>query len=304
MPTTSYDITPAGPEEWSSAFQLALRHVPDDDRFTRVANALALLSAGEIDPAGIFVARTSSGLAGVQVCILLRGSSGLLWLPQVDPAFSQDGLADRLVQAALHWLKQRGAKLAQALLHPSDLPDASALLRCGFSHVTDLQYLSHDLTSLPLAPTVHGLRLEPYSAATETAFHQTLLRTYDGTLDCPELNGVRTIDEIIDGHRAQGIWRAESWWLASLGDAPAGVVLVTELPDGDGWDLSYVGIMPAFRRQGLGRALAIHAMRAVHGWGATQLMLAVDQRNVPAETLYKSLGFCTTGCRSVLLQIF
>jgi GNAT superfamily N-acetyltransferase len=298
------DIGPAQPDEWPAAFNLALQYVPDDERPTRVANALTLLHAGEIDPAGIFVARTADGLVGVQVCIPLRGSSGLFWLPQVDPAWRNQPISDRLVQAAIPWVRQRGAKLAQALLHPSDLPHAGALTRGGFRHITDLQYLSHDLQDLPSVLAVDGLQFESFSAAIEPVFQQTLLRTYDNTLDCPELNGVRSIEEILDGHRAQGIWHPQAWWLAKVGETPAGVVMLTELPDGDGWDLSYVGLAPEFRRRGLGKALAVHAVAAAAQWHAAQLMLAVDQRNAPAQRLYESLGFQATGCRSVLLQVF
>src|SRR5262245_32289626 len=116
-----FEIGVARPEEWSAAFELALQRVPADERPTRVANALTLLAAGEIDPAGIFVARSPRGLAGVQIAIMLRGASGLFWLPQVDRQFSAGALAPRLVGAALDWLRGLGAKLAQALIHPSEL---------------------------------------------------------------------------------------------------------------------------------------------------------------------------------------
>lgn len=300
----SIDISAARPDEWQAAFTLALRHVPDDERPMRVANALMLLGAGEIDPAGIFTARTPDGLAGVEVCIPLRGSSGLFWLPQMDPHWSDEGLQDRLVETALNWVRQRGAKLAQALLHPSDLSHAGALTRCGFRHITDLQYMSHDLTALPPAPSVTGLALDSFSADIEATFGQTLLRTYDGTLDCPELNGVRDIEDILDGHRAQGIWHPNAWWLASIAGKPAGVAMLTELPDGDGWDLSYVGVTPEFRRHGLGRALAVQALHAAKSWGARQLMLAVDERNEPARRLYEHLAFRKSGRRVVLIRVF
>ncbi len=299
-----FEIAAARPNEWPAAFALALQQVPDDERSTRVANALTLLGGGEIDPAGIFVARTSHGLAGVQVCIPLRGSSGLFWLPQVEPSWRDADLADQLVRAALTWLRARGAKLAQALVHPAELAHTVALTRCGFQHITGLQYLRHDLNLIPSAPPSPDFRLQHCSADNERAFQHTLLRTYEGTLDCPELNGVRTIEEIIDGHRAQGIWRPETWWLASVDGAPAGVVMLTELADGDGWDLSYVGVVPEFRGRGLGQSLALHAMAAAKNRNALQLLVAVDQRNTPARHLYESLGFEPTECRQVFLMVF
>lgn len=300
----SIEISVARSDEWPAAFDLALQQVPDAERPTRVANALALLGAGEIDPAGIIVARTPHGLAGVQVCVPLRGSSGVFWLPQVKSPWRDRDLAQRLVQAALTWLRGRGAKLAQALVHPNDLTQTEALTHCGFQHVTRLQYLRHDLIDIPAAPTPAELRFRAFAPDIEPVFQLTLLRTYEQTLDCPELNGIRTIEEVMDGHRAQGIWRPDTWWLASLASEPAGIVLLTQLADVDGYDLSYVGVLPEYRRHGLGKALALHAMHAASDRDTLQLLLAVDQRNHPARRLYQSLGFEPTECREVLLLVF
>lgn len=300
----SYDIAVARPDEQSAALTLALQHVPDDERPTRVANALSLLAAREIDPAGIFVARTEAGLAGVQVCIPLRGASGLFWLPQVDPACADHDLANRLVQAALTWLRQGGAKLGQALLAPSDLPLAKPLTDCGFQHITQLDYLQHDLKAVPSASHSSAMHMEPYAPANAADFAATLARSYEGTLDCPELNGVRTMEEVLDGHRAQGIWHPETWWLVRVQDVPAGVVLLAELPERDAWDLSYLGVVPEFRQRGLGRKMIERSLRAVAEAHGVKMHVAVDRRNHPARRLYEKLGFQATGAREVFLHLF
>jgi len=300
----SIEIGVARPEEWPAAFELALQHVSKVDRPMRVSNASMLLDAGELDPAGIFVARAPDRLAGVQVCVPLRGSSGIFWLPQVAAAWRRTNLAERLVQAAANWLRGRGAKLAQALVQAADLPQAAPLKCCGFRHVTGLQYLRHDLSDLPAVPGPPELHYRPYAPDIEQTFQQTMLRTYEQTLDCPELNGIRTIEEIMDGHRAQGIWRPENWWLASLAGAPAGIVLLTQLGDVDGYDLSYVGVVPEYRRRGLGSAMALRAMQVAKDHDSLQLLLAVDQRNRPARRLYQALGFDPTESREVLLLIY
>jgi ribosomal protein S18 acetylase RimI-like enzyme len=122
-------------------------------------------------------------------------------------------------------------------------------------------------------------------------------------MDCPELNGLRTIEESVEGHRGQGKWRPETWRLAWLDEQPAGVVFMTELEDGVGWDVSYVGVTPEFRRRGVGRALALHALHTARAVGAPQLLLAVDRRNAPALRLYEGLGFQPTEHREVFLHL-
>ncbi|MCI0740263.1 MAG: hypothetical protein L0Y72_14545, partial [Gemmataceae bacterium] len=200
MPNQAIVIDTACPEELRYAFQLAFQHLSKEPRAERVANALALTAAGEINPDGVLVARDDKGLAGIQVAVPLAGANGLLWPPQTrepNPA-----LADRLVQAALEWLRQRGVKVAQALLTAEEAPLAGPLGRAGFKYIGALQYMVHYLIQVN-EPTAK-LRLQSYAAADRRLFEDILEQTYEGTLDCPELNGVRTIAEILTGHQAQG----------------------------------------------------------------------------------------------------
>ena len=88
------------------------------------------------------------------------------------------------------------------------------LVRAGFRHVTDLYYLRRELAELPPIPVVAGLRIDAYSEANAALFETTLLRSYHGSQDCPELDGLRSGAEIMEGHRAQGTWRPQTWWLA------------------------------------------------------------------------------------------
>jgi GNAT superfamily N-acetyltransferase len=294
-------ITNARPEEWPAAFDLALAHLGEDIRPARVANALALVAGGALSPQGIFVARQAGRLRGVQVCVPLPGASGLFWLPKTVPP--DVPLEERLVAHALSWLKARGAKLAQAILSPLDSAAAASLLRSGFRAVTRLTYFEHALEAL--APALSSsLNYVTYSAATRDLFHATLLRSYVGTLDCPELNGVRTIDEIIAGHQGQGNHRPELWWMALEGDRPVAVTLVAEVPDLGAWDLSYLGVVPEARRRGIARQCTAHVLRAARAERAPKLVLAVDDRNEPAVQLYRRLGFVSLDVREVYLQIF
>jgi ribosomal protein S18 acetylase RimI-like enzyme len=294
-------ITTAAPAEWSAAFELALEHLPGDVRSVRVLNALALVASGDIDPAGIFVARHTAGLCGVAVCVLLRGASGLFWLPKTVPA--DPALEDQLVDRALDWLRRRGAKLAQAFFGPLDRPYACALLRRGFEQVTRLNYMEHLLQDLP-SSSAPDIRYLTYSEKNQDLFHATLLNTYEATLDCPELNGVRTIEEIIAGHQGQGNHHPDRWWLALANGRAVGVAMTTVVPDLEAWDLSYLGVVPEARRRGVGRALTGHVLEAAQQARAPKLILAVDERNLPAAQLYGQLGFTSIDFREVYLHIF
>ena len=203
------------------------------------------------------------------------------------------------------WLHERGAKLGQCLLTPDELPLAAPLLRNGFAHVTALWYMQHDLAAAPGSPPRTRLRYLPYSQLADPGpFHQTLLRTYQGTQDCPEITGVRTIEEIIVGHRAQGKHDPGRWLLALAAGRPVGVLLLCEMPEWAAWDVAYVGVVPEARGRGHGRELMHRAVAEARGDGVARLTLSVDVRNRRAWRLYRALGFEAHDRREVFLAIW
>lgn len=281
----------ARPDELAEAFGLVFLHVPAKERRGRIDHALALVRRGELDASGVFVVRAAAGVSAAMICLLVAGASGLLWPPQVRAGETESAaLQDLLLRTGVDWLRSRGAKLVQSLLAADETALAEPLLRGGFRHITGLWYMRH-----PLRADVAGQRpdllLRDFTQVDSASFQATLLRTYDDTLDCPEVNGVRQIDEILDGHRSQGQHDPHLWWLAFEGEAPVGVLLLAPVPDNASIDLSYLGIVPEARGRGIGRELTAQAIRRARVAGAVQLTLAVDIRNRPAWNLYRSLCF-------------
>jgi ribosomal protein S18 acetylase RimI-like enzyme len=296
-------IEPARANERVDAFCLALQHLPPPEQVARVGKALELVRSGEVDPAGILVARSGGRVVGSLVCTTTPGAGSLIWPPQVAGGTSAaESIEDQLMQAAVSWLRGRGARLAQAMLAPSEIHLGDSLERNGLVHVTTLCYLRRSLDQLP--PAADGrLRYDAYPAVPRI-FEQTLLATYQDTQDCPELAGARTIEEILAGHQAQGGHDPELWWLARSGEQAVGVLLLTPMPEWDSWDVAYVGVVPGFRRQGLGRQLLAQAMDRTWCSGCRLLTLSVDRRNRPARQLYDRLGFEMFDEREVFLAIW
>jgi ribosomal protein S18 acetylase RimI-like enzyme len=295
----------ARPEELAAAFQLIFQHVAPAEQPGRVANALRLIRQGEFDPAAVWVVRRRRQLIGAVVCLPAAGASALIWPPQVRGGNPGPPIEDLLLQSATTWVRNSGAKLGQTLLAPDEAHLAASLERNGFRHVTRLWYLRHGLRLEPQWFALpKNLHFEDYQRCAHEVFHQTLLTTYEESQDCPEVNGVRELPEILEGHRAQGNYNPRRWWLVREGDQPVGVLLLAEVPDWQGWDLSYLGVVPQARGRGIGRALARHALRQAHAAGAGQLSLAVDSRNQLAWKLYRGLNFEPFDHREVYLAIW
>ena len=79
------------------------------------------------------------------------------------------------------------------------------------------------------------------------------------------------------------------------GATPAGLLIARRASDEA--ELLTLGVVPACRRAGLGRALLTRAVAELRACGARQLFLEVDEGNVPALALYGSLGAEPVGRR-------
>jgi ribosomal protein S18 acetylase RimI-like enzyme len=296
---------PARPDEMPDAFRLLFHGLPAAERDERVAHALSLVHQGVLDPAGVLVERGPSGVLGVLVCQPIAGAGALIWPPQSVADSHRTEREDRLVQRATRWLRERGTKVAQALLPPDEAAQAAPLERNDFWHVTHLWYLRRELGPLAALPDASSaLHFHPFDTCEPGLFGQTLLRTYEGTLDCPEVNGTRTIDEVITGHQAQGRFDPGRWWLVLRADKQVGVMLLSELPESGDWEVAYMGLVPEARRQGLGRQLLLKALHAARAAGVRNVTLSVDGRNHPAWQLYVGTGFEPFDRREVYLAVW
>jgi ribosomal protein S18 acetylase RimI-like enzyme len=175
----------------------------------------------------------------------------------------------------------------------------------GFTHITSLWYLRHHLhfDAAFLLPE-ESLTFRAYPTVAAEVFQETLGRTYEGTLDCPEVNGVRTLDEVLVGHRAAPLHDPSRWWLALDGKTPVGVVLATASAETHGWDLAYVGVVPEARGRGVGRDLVRKVLLEARATDAECVTLSVDTRNRPAWKLYLALGFEPDDQREVYLAVW
>src|SRR5262245_18413584 len=95
-------IEPARPDERPDAFRLAVSHLSKADQETRVNLALEMIQKGELDPAGLCVAREDA-LQGALRCQAMLGVAGLIWPPRLVDA-GRRILEDLLLQLACGWL--------------------------------------------------------------------------------------------------------------------------------------------------------------------------------------------------------
>ena len=299
------------PESLPEALAVLYRRVPGDLRDQLVASAMREAEAGRVDLSGLWAGRRRGRITGVLLTQTLAGRAAAVWAPEVEPIWGRGALAAGLIRAALRDMGDRGVAVAQALVD-RDAPRVAALdlARGGLARTTVLTYMQRSTASAPRprsgrsAAPPPPLEWRPFSASSECEFRRVLDLTYHGSLDMPELEGVRSLDDVMASHQAAGRFEPERWRLGTVPGEPdaAAVVLLSEVIDRNAWEVAYLGLTPAARGRGLGRAVLAHALELARP-AATRLELAVDDRNRPARRLYDAAGFTPFDRRAVHLAV-
>lgn len=239
------------------------------------------------------------------------GRTGMLFLsePRVERRF---GTADEqsaeltaslaAANAALPTTSRKPVRICQALIEPEHTWADRACRDAGMTWVGRLSFLrkpfnvernAESPTAWPAGVTVERVR-DPQDFGANgsgAALERALEGSYEDTLDCPELCGLRSTRDVIASHMATGSFDPNRWWLLRVNGAPEGCCLLNHCPATFSIELVYLGISPRARGMGLGTRLLAHALSRVNAANVREITCAVDTRNEPALKLYHAQGF-------------
>ena len=314
-------IVPAAAWERDLALRLVLRRFPEAECRQQIEMLLAGEAAGAPAWEGLLAAYRGERQVGAVFSQIQPGKTAAVWSPQLvadEPADT----AGQLLDAVTRRLAERNVRVAQALLATDAQPEAETLRKGGFQHPADLLYLVCQAKDFPddgksetasapesqspqISQLCSELRAEPYCEAAHARFARVVEATYAGTLDCPSLNGVRDVEDVLTGYRATGVFDPSRWLLIRWQPAgeDVGCLILTDHPAHDTWELIYMGVLPQWRGHGWGIDIARWAQRLCRRAGRQRLVLAVDAANAPALRMYAAAGFQAWDRRSVFLKI-
>jgi GNAT superfamily N-acetyltransferase len=242
------------------------------------------------------------------------GSVAWLWPPRLV-ADEPESTAHALLERLLADLESLSASMAQVVLplapeqntpelQASMLRDTTRLQSVGFEHCANLDFLICFESHFPNQKPATAMDFLPWSRELDARLRSVIERSYQGTLDCPTLNGRSDLDEVIREYRATGVFDPARWLLVRHSDEDVGCLLLTHHPETAQWELMYMGLVPTARGHGRGWQMVRHAQWLAHEAGIARMVLAVDRANAPAQAMYASAGFTAWASRSVWLKFF
>lgn len=300
-----YDFRPAHPDETQPALRIILGHNGQLADNNEVLSFLRLTVKRHIDLGQLWLATDQSQqIITAALPIVSPGRTVQLMLPTAAPATAgQPQALDKLIQRLCCHYRNQGIILAQGLVDPDNKRLIECLSCCSFSKVAELIYLRHSSPQTyqryQLPP---GLQAIHYSPQNHNLFAATVLASYENTLDCPAMDGIRPIDDVLAGHKAVGPFDPQLWTLLMDGQQAVGVALISRLYDGNAGELVYIGLPAPARGRGLGHVLLQYALGQLARAGMKQMLLAVDSINTPALRLYEHHQFDTFGQKLVLMR--
>ncbi len=265
----------------------------------------------------------------LQACMPVVGAGRTLMVFVSGPARARvasdaEQTADRAaaIDSAVRLSRQRhgqGISLVQALAEPGETWASEAFRKAGLRQIAELLYLSRPrrqgeqeavmsdsgAVSAPGGsawPPGMRVRWVRPDGADEGNLERALELSYEGTLDCPELAGLRSLPDIVASHRAVGEFDHRLWWLVEHEGGPEGCVLLNRCEQQHCVELVYIGLSPAIRGLGLGGGLLRSAI-AASAHLERELRCAVDARNEPARRMYARHGFREVGERHAFVAL-
>ena len=194
--------------------------------------------------------------------------------------------------------RRRDIVLLQALVDPADRQQANVLAGAGYSKLATLLYCRRMVhVAPPPGISVRDLEFITYAEGGDSLFLPAVAATYEGSLDCPGLAGLRAIEDVVTGHRATGEYDPNLWYAAKSDGETLGVLLLSPVAGRSCFEVVYMGVVPEHRGCGVGSALLAHACRVCEEKGIDELILAVDRENTPARAVYDHWAFATIAQR-------
>jgi len=295
-------VASVSPLRFREALVLFFRDAPAHRREENLQWSLDRIATGEMKTDGLLCLYDGGAIAGSMFSQVFPDGYVSHWLPEVVG----DNLEgeDMLLQDAMRRSEHAGGRIHQAMLDSDRRFRTDALLRNGFYHLTrvlNLVRFAGSSLPIPIRPDpVGAYRIVTPSLRQLAEVRELLPLTHSETLDCAEMNGLQSPDQILAGYRFSA--PELSLWKAIESDCRlVGIMVVSR--SADALELNYLGVLPEYRRRGLAAVLLAELVDVARLRSLGSISLNVDTRNRPARQLYESFGFEVAGIQEAFVKV-
>lgn len=250
-------------------------------------------------------------IVGMCLWVPSPGKTAMLFAPSLSEFPEAAAATEVAIRGALEDARQAGIVLVQAMMEPGDGAGKTVFAAAGLAQLATLTYMERRPPVQPPAFDLPpDLQLVSYEAGTHGLFRQAIAASYEQTLDCPAMSGMREIEDVIEGHKAVGIFEPQLWGvllrggIGGGGGKAVGCLLLAEIPARRALELVYLGLSPEARGQGLGRLLMSRVLAIASRRHFEVATLAVDAANGPAARLYRRCGYTSVAQRVAMIKRF
>jgi ribosomal protein S18 acetylase RimI-like enzyme len=290
MQGRTFDFIRCPPQRFAEALTLTLSDLAPSQRHDLAGSLATLDDRADLLREPLFVAMRDETIVAAAWGQRESGRIALFW----PPRFATDEHFDtscRLAELVVRDLDDTAVELTQVIVTRDDESVVPVLTHVGFRQLAELLYLTCESERFPRNEPATDLEFFPYSSAQRERLVHLIKRSYDGTLDCVGLNGVRDVENVVTGYQATGVYRPDNWKIVRSNGQDVGILLMADHPKARHWELMYMGLTPDVRGRGLGRQIAQYAQWMAGRAGVERVVLAVDSVNEPAVRMYRTTGF-------------
>ncbi|GAA4423074.1 GNAT family N-acetyltransferase [Bremerella cremea] len=288
--TNHLEVGLALPEHYGAALWMATGGRTRLASRGRVTALLAAEKQGKIHFNGLYTAKRGKRIVASLWCLNQPGRIATIWGPGRLPSESECTV-DTLLREAIEKATEQGCHLIQSLVG-ADNPGAGELLsRGGFRPITILDTLQAYSDEFYAEAPSQELQWTVCEDRRDPSYVDLVAQTYVDSLDCPELDGLREIEDVLDGYFATSGQSTEYWFQLHHRGVPAGVLILAHHQDANQLELIYFGLVPAVRGRKLGGEVLRLVIDIARQLDCQSVVTGADQRNLPALSLYRRFGF-------------
>ena len=299
-------ITNPTEAELEVTLQFAFQHLPPNEFPLRIEAMMQQYQSGKTDLRGIFQARHENTLVGALYAQSRPDGSVMLWVPTLTQGFPLEPLLESLHQ----YCQSKHAFAAVALADRTQSFDEQTFCSVGqFQFLSDLVHLAVEIT--PEESAAKNTRLQFVPLSNDSDFSDTVFdrlerlvkKTYEHTLDFPDLMQIAPVEAVLQGYKAGSLFRPELWFFLQIDGRDVGVLLLTDVSP-EQFELTYMGLIESARGHGFSREIVCVAKAIASREKRSLLVTSVDEKNIPACQSYLAQGFRAWDRKKVYARIF